>query len=132
MDKELPTSVWPEWKIIEKIGEGSFGKVYKAQRTEQGRAFYSAIKIINIPGSADELNSAREEISGDDSVLVTGLRTDPFLIFFPVHIFSSSRQARHSFLKLYVKGLPATPHRTVRAVFPLRLYRTGCFTLLYY
>ena len=68
MDKELPTSVWPEWKIIEKIGEGSFGKVYKAQRTEQGRAFYSAIKIINIPGSADELNSAREEISGDDSV----------------------------------------------------------------
>ena len=36
MDK-LPVSVWPEWKIIEKIGEGSFGKVYKAQRTEQGK-----------------------------------------------------------------------------------------------
>ena len=33
MDKELPVSAWPEWKIIEKIGEGSFGKVYKAQRT---------------------------------------------------------------------------------------------------
>ena len=29
MDKELPVSAWPEWKIIEKIGEGSFGKVYK-------------------------------------------------------------------------------------------------------
>ena len=28
MDKELPVSAWPEWKIIEKIGEGSFGKVY--------------------------------------------------------------------------------------------------------
>ena len=68
MDKELPTSVWSEWKIIEKIGEGSFGKVYKAQRTEQGRTFYSAIKIINIPGSPDELNSVREELSGDDSV----------------------------------------------------------------
>ena len=35
MDKQLPVSVWPEWKIIEKIGEGSFGKVYKATRTEQ-------------------------------------------------------------------------------------------------
>lgn len=23
MDKELPVSAWPEWKIIEKIGEGS-------------------------------------------------------------------------------------------------------------
>ena len=31
MDKQLPVSVWPEWKITEKIGEGSFGKVYKAQ-----------------------------------------------------------------------------------------------------
>ena len=29
MDKELPVSAWPEWKIIEKIGEGSFGKVYR-------------------------------------------------------------------------------------------------------
>ena len=48
MDKELPVSAWPEWKIIEKIGEGSFGKVYKAQRTERGKSFYSAIKIINI------------------------------------------------------------------------------------
>ena len=38
MDKELPVSAWPEWKIIEKIGEGSFGKVYKAQRTERGKS----------------------------------------------------------------------------------------------
>ena len=65
MDKELPVSAWPEWKIIEKIGEGSFGKVYKAQRTERGQSFYSAIKIINIPGSQSELNSVRSE-TGDD------------------------------------------------------------------
>ena len=65
MDKELPVSAWPEWKIIEKIGEGSFGKVYKAQRTEGGKSFYSAIKIINIPGSQSELNSVRSE-TGDD------------------------------------------------------------------
>lgn len=67
MDKELPVSVWPEWEIIEKIGEGSFGKVYKAKRTEQGRSFYSAIKILTIPGSPDELNEARAEGSGEDS-----------------------------------------------------------------
>ena len=65
MYKELPVSAWPEWKIIEKIGEGSFGKVYKAQRTERGKSFYSAIKIINIPGSQSELNSVRSE-TGDD------------------------------------------------------------------
>ena len=67
MDKELPVSAWPEWKIIEKIGEGSFGKVYKAQRTERGKSFYSAIKIINIPGSQSELNSVRSETGDDQS-----------------------------------------------------------------
>lgn len=67
MDKELPVSAWPEWKIIEKIGEGSFGKVYKAQRTERGKSFYSAIKIINIPGSQSEFNSVRSETGDDQS-----------------------------------------------------------------
>lgn len=67
MDKELPVSVWPEWEIIEKIGEGSFGKVYKAQRTEKGKTFYSAIKIITIPSSQSELNSIRSETSNDQS-----------------------------------------------------------------
>lgn len=67
MDKELPVSVWPEWKIIEKIGEGSFGKVYKAQRTVNGKIFYSAIKIITIPSSQSELNSIRSENGNDQS-----------------------------------------------------------------
>ena len=65
MDKELPISPWPEWKIISKIGDGSFGRVYKAQRTEKGRSFYSAIKIITIPASKGELDSVRSE-SGDE------------------------------------------------------------------
>lgn len=67
MDK-LPVSVWPEWKIIEKIGEGSFGKVYKAQRTEQGKIFYSAVKVITIPSNAGELSSVRSETPNEQSV----------------------------------------------------------------
>ena len=67
MDK-LPVSVWPEWKIIEKIGEGSFGKVYKAQRTEQGKTFYSAVKVITIPSNAGELSSVRSETPNEQSV----------------------------------------------------------------
>ena len=65
MDRELPISPWPEWEIVEKVGEGSFGAVYKAERTEQGHSFYSAIKIITIPGTREELNSVRQE-TGDD------------------------------------------------------------------
>ena len=49
MEKQLPVSVWPEWKIVEKIGEGSFGKVYKARRTDQGKTFYSAFKLTPFP-----------------------------------------------------------------------------------
>ena len=41
MDKDVPVSVWPEWELIEKIGEGSFGKVYKAKRTEREAAFFT-------------------------------------------------------------------------------------------
>lgn len=68
MEKQLPVSVWPEWKITEKIGEGSYGKVYKAQRTEQGKTFYSAIKVITIPSSQGELSSVRSESPDEQSV----------------------------------------------------------------
>ena len=67
MDKDVPVSVWPEWELIEKIREGSFGKVYKAKRTERGRSFYSAIKIISIPASKGELDSVRSEMNNEQS-----------------------------------------------------------------
>ena len=67
MDKDVPVSVWPEWELIEKIGEGSFGKVYKAKRTERGRSFYSAIKIISIPASKGELDIVRSEMNNEQS-----------------------------------------------------------------
>ena len=68
MEKQLPVSVWPEWEIVEKIGEGSFGKVYKARRTEQGKTFYSAIKVITIPSTQGELSSVRSETPDEKSV----------------------------------------------------------------
>lgn len=68
MDKQLPVSVWPEWKITEKIGEGSFGKVYKAVRSEKGTTFYSAIKVITIPSNPGELKSVRSESPNEQSV----------------------------------------------------------------
>ena len=55
------TLPWPEWQIVEKIGEGSFGRVYKAERREEGSVFFSAVKIISIPQTQDELKSLRME-----------------------------------------------------------------------
>lgn len=53
-------SMWPEWKIVELIGEGSYGKVYKAIKKEHSVEMFSAIKIIDIPKSLSELKSIRQ------------------------------------------------------------------------
>jgi serine/threonine-protein kinase len=53
--------VWPEWKIDSLLGEGSFGKVYKAVREEHGLTTYSAIKVVSIPQNEAELNTLRSE-----------------------------------------------------------------------
>jgi len=54
-------SIWPEWEVIEQLGEGSFGKVYKAKRTERDTIFYSAIKVITIPQNQSEVSSVCSE-----------------------------------------------------------------------
>ena len=64
--KEFPVSPWPEWRIIEKVGEGSFGCVYKAERSERGQTFYSAVKLITIPGSSEEWDSVLKEAGTEE------------------------------------------------------------------
>ena len=61
MGIEKPDSIWPEWEIKEQIGEGSFGKVYKAERTEHGMTSFSAIKVLSIPQTRAEYSSLRSE-----------------------------------------------------------------------
>lgn len=60
------TPLWGEWEIESIIGEGSFGKVYKAFRNDFGHKYYSAIKHISIPQSDVELKQLLDEqLSGD-------------------------------------------------------------------
>ena len=61
MIAERLSAVWPEWKVVEQLGEGSYGKVYKAVREGHGVTSSSAIKIISIPQSDAELASMRSE-----------------------------------------------------------------------
>jgi len=46
---DLLSQIWPEWKVESEIGSGSFGRVYKAVRTENTWSAEAAIKIIEIP-----------------------------------------------------------------------------------
>ncbi|MDR2572474.1 MAG: protein kinase [Oscillospiraceae bacterium] len=61
MSIERLSQVWSDWKVDSLIGEGSFGKVYKAVREEHGMTTYSAIKIVSIPQSDAEITALRSE-----------------------------------------------------------------------
>ena len=54
-------TVWPEWEITEKIGEGSFGEVYKAVRQDLAGTSYAAIKAISIPKDKEEIEELKRK-----------------------------------------------------------------------
>ncbi len=51
--------LWGVWHCECVLGEGSFGRVYKAVRREDGHDYYAAIKHISVPANAQQLNEAR-------------------------------------------------------------------------
>jgi len=62
--EQLIKSVWDEWEIIDIIGEGTYGKVYKAVKKDYGAEMFSAIKVITIPKSQSELKALRADGMG--------------------------------------------------------------------
>ena len=61
MSIERLHEIWPEWTVQEQIGEGSFGRVYRAAHVEQGVSAFAAIKVISIPQTKSEIDSLRSE-----------------------------------------------------------------------
>ena len=47
---------WPDWKIVEEIGAGTYGHVYKIKREEKNHTYYDAMKVISIPKDKSEVN----------------------------------------------------------------------------
>ena len=61
MMTDILKNVWTEWQIEKKLGEGSYGTVYKAVRRDFNVESFAAIKVISIPSHISELNSLRSE-----------------------------------------------------------------------
>lgn len=59
--------LWGVWKTEALIGEGSYGKVYRAVREEFGRKYYAAVKHISIPTSESQITEAISEGIADDN-----------------------------------------------------------------
>ncbi len=53
---EIIGRVWSDWSITEKLGEGSFGQVFRARKERFGVTQEAAIKVVRIPGDDAELN----------------------------------------------------------------------------
>ena len=45
---------WPDLEPVEKIGEGSYGTVYKCRKIENGKEVFSAVKVITVPKNESE------------------------------------------------------------------------------
>ena len=52
---EVIQKVWTDWKVTGKIGEGSFGQVFRARKERFGVTQEAAIKVVRIPGDDVEL-----------------------------------------------------------------------------
>ena len=59
---------WQEWQITEEIGEGAYGRVYKAEKENGGVKAVSAIKVIRVPSERSELLSLRREFSSEEEL----------------------------------------------------------------
>ena len=62
------------WTLVKLLGEGAFGKVYEAHKEDFGTVSAAAIKIMTIPSSQSEVESARAE--GMDEAAVTAYFRD--------------------------------------------------------
>ena len=63
--------LWGEWYIKELIGKGTFGAVYRAEKTEYGNTYTSAVKHISIPNDSVNAESLISEgvVSDEGSVI---------------------------------------------------------------
>ncbi len=59
--QEIMKKIWPEWTIVEKIGEGAFATVYKAVRQDLIGTSYAAIKMTKIPRDHNEIAELHAE-----------------------------------------------------------------------
>ena len=73
MSEQVPTirqyePLFGSWHVVEEIGQGSFGIVYRVSREEMGQRYDSAVKLISIP-TREQYREAESSIGTDPNSL---------------------------------------------------------------
>ncbi len=68
MKYNIGDKVFNDWQIVDEIGEGSYGKVYKITKSSFNVESWSALKVISIPRSVQEIKEVMSEGMDDKSV----------------------------------------------------------------
>ena len=66
-EMKLPRA-WQDWHITEELGEGAYGRVYRAEKENGGVTAVSAIKVIHVPSERSELLSLRREFQTEEEL----------------------------------------------------------------
>jgi serine/threonine protein kinase len=61
-------TLFESWETDEKIGEGSFGVVYKVTKREMGETYDSAVKVITVP-TREQYREVESSFSGDKAAI---------------------------------------------------------------
>ena len=65
---EKGSLVFGDWKIVEDLGSGSYGTVYKIEKTEYGITTHAALKVIRIPKNQSEVRDVLSDGMDEKSV----------------------------------------------------------------
>lgn len=60
--------LFESWQIDEKIGEGSYGVVYKVSKREMGETYDSAMKVISVP-TKEQYREVESSFGGDERAM---------------------------------------------------------------
>ena len=71
--------LWPEWQIVNEIGSGAYGTVYKIRREDASGVYFAALKVLTIainnetiglpPGDQSNYKGFAEEASKEISFM---------------------------------------------------------------
>ena len=85
------STIWPEWKVAEVIGKGSFGTVYRIVREGE---YQAALKVIDVPFSQDEIADRYAE-GMDTKSIIEMYQTQVELIRNEIEMIESLKSATH-------------------------------------